>query len=114
VSAGMEISCPSAWTSLSGYMEYELSALRALRANDPGRPAELPPAWPRLGEIDVPALLMVGQLDTRNLQLISEQAAALIPEAQFRRPLDGVAHLPHLEGDPSSLEQITDFVNLLP
>jgi pimeloyl-ACP methyl ester carboxylesterase len=86
---------------------------RALRANDPGTLAELPPAWPRLGEIDVPALLMVGQLDTRNLQLTSEEAAALIPEARFR-PLDGVAHLPHLEGDPTSLEQITDFVNLLP
>ena len=26
----MEISCPSAWTSLSGYMEYELSALNTL------------------------------------------------------------------------------------
>jgi pimeloyl-ACP methyl ester carboxylesterase len=85
---------------------------RALRAKDPGRQAELPPAWPRLGAIDVPTLLMVGQLDTRNLQLISEQAAALIPEARFR-PLDGVAHLPHLEGDPTTLEQITDFVNLL-
>jgi hypothetical protein len=33
LSAGMEISCPSAWTSLSGYMEYALSALMWCQPN---------------------------------------------------------------------------------
>ena len=37
LSAGMEISCPSAWTLLSGYMEYELSVLRSFAAIG-GRP----------------------------------------------------------------------------
>jgi pimeloyl-ACP methyl ester carboxylesterase len=82
---------------------------RALRAEDPGEQAAVPPAWPRLGELSAPTLLMVGRLDVADVQVVNEQAAALIPGAELKW-LEGVAHLPHLEGDPTTLDQITSFV----
>jgi pimeloyl-ACP methyl ester carboxylesterase len=85
---------------------------RALRAPERGEEAEPPAAWPRLREISVPTLVMVGRLDERGLQEVDEQAARAIPGARFR-PLDGVAHLPHLEGDPATLEAIEAFVDSL-
>jgi pimeloyl-ACP methyl ester carboxylesterase len=85
---------------------------RALRAEDPGEQAEPPAAWPRLGEISAPTLLMVGRLDAEDVQPISEQAAGLIPGAQFRY-LDGVAHLPHLEGDRITIQAMAEFVDHL-
>lgn len=85
---------------------------RALRAPDPGEPAEISPAWPRLGEIAVPALVMIGRLDAEDVQAIDEQAAGIIPGARLAW-LDGVAHVPHLEGDPATLEEIAAFVNAL-
>lgn len=74
----------------------------ALRAEDPGEQAEAPAAWPRLGEIAVPTLVMTGQLDAEDIQAINEPAAKMIPDAVFSR-LDGVAHVPHLEADPTTL-----------
>ncbi len=85
---------------------------RALRAEDPGEQAERPAAWPRLGEIATPTLVMVGRLDAEDVQPISEQAAGLIPSAQLRY-LDGVAHLPHLEGDLTTIQAIAEFVDRL-
>ena len=52
---------------------------------------------------------MIGRLDVEDVQAIDEQAASIIPGAQLSF-LDGVAHLPHLEGDPATLEQIPRFV----
>ncbi len=86
---------------------------RALRAPDPGEQAEIPPAWPRLGEISAPTLVMIGRLDAEDIQAIDEQAAAIIPDARLRW-LDGVAHLPHLEGDPATLDAIAGFIDALP
>jgi pimeloyl-ACP methyl ester carboxylesterase len=83
---------------------------QALRAEDPGEQAELEPAWPRLGEIRVPTLVMVGRLDAEDIQAIDEPAAALIPGARLMY-LDGVAHVPHLEGDPATLDAIAEFVD---
>ena len=85
---------------------------RALRASDPGEQAEIPSAWPRLGEITGPTLVMVGRLDAEEIQVIDEQAAAIIPGARLRW-LDGVAHVPHLEGDPATLDEIAAFVDAL-
>ena len=85
---------------------------RALRAADPGEPAELPDAWPRLGEIAVPTLFLVGCLDAEEIRVIDEQASALIPGARLHF-LDGVAHLPHLENDPATLDAIVAFVDEL-
>jgi pimeloyl-ACP methyl ester carboxylesterase len=83
---------------------------RALRAQDPGEQAELSPAWPRLGEIAVPTLVMIGRLDAEEIQAVDEPAAGMIPGARLRF-LDGVAHLPHLEADPTTLQEIATFVD---
>jgi pimeloyl-ACP methyl ester carboxylesterase len=83
---------------------------RALRAEEPGEEAELPAAWPRLGEITAPTLVLIGRLDAEDVQVIDEQAAALIPGAELRF-LDGVAHVPHLEGDQATLAEISAFVD---
>jgi pimeloyl-ACP methyl ester carboxylesterase len=83
---------------------------RALRADDPGDEAEIAPAWPRLGEIRAPTLVMIGRLDAVDIQVIDERAAGIIPGAQLRF-LDGVAHVPHLEGDPATLDEIAAFVD---
>ncbi len=85
---------------------------RALRAPDPGDQAELPAAWPRLGEIAAPTLVMIGRLDVEDVQAIDEQAAQIIPGARLRF-LDGVAHVPHLEGDRATLDEIAAFVDAL-
>ena len=85
---------------------------RALRAQDPGEEAETPPAWPRLGEITAPTLVMVGRLDVEDTLEIDELAAGLIPGARLRL-LDGVAHVPHLEGDPATLDEIAAFVDAI-
>jgi pimeloyl-ACP methyl ester carboxylesterase len=85
---------------------------RALRAPERGEEAEIPPAWPRLGEIRAPTLFMVGRLDAEEILVIDEQAAALVPGAGLRF-LDGVAHVPHLEGDPTTLDEIAAFVDAL-
>ena len=85
---------------------------RALRAEDPGEQAEIPPAWDRLGEITVPTLVLVGRLDVDEIRAVDEQAAALIPGARLCW-LDGVAHLPHLEGDPATLDEIAAFVDTI-
>jgi pimeloyl-ACP methyl ester carboxylesterase len=85
---------------------------RALQAEDPGEQAELSPAWRRLGEIAVPTLVMIGRLDAEEIQAIDEPAAGMIPGARLRL-LDGVAHVPPLEADPATLEEIAAFVDSL-
>jgi pimeloyl-ACP methyl ester carboxylesterase len=85
---------------------------RALRAEDPGEQAEISPAWPRLGEVTAPTLVMIGRLDAEDVQAIDERAAGIIPAARLRF-LDGVAHVPHLEGDPATLDEIAAFVDAL-
>ncbi len=82
----------------------------ALRAEDPGEQAQTPDAWPRLGEIAVPTTLLVGRLDTEEIRTVDELAAGLIPGAEFKW-LDGVAHVPHLENDPATLDAIAAFVD---
>jgi pimeloyl-ACP methyl ester carboxylesterase len=85
---------------------------RALRAQDPGEQAAIASAWPRLGEIAAPALVMVGRLDGEEVQAICEQTATMIAGARLRL-LDGVAHVPHLERDPATLDEIAVFVDTL-
>jgi pimeloyl-ACP methyl ester carboxylesterase len=83
---------------------------RALRAENPGKQAEIPAAWPRLGQITVPTLIMIGRLDAEDILAINEPAATMIPHAQLLW-LDDVAHLPQLESDPTTLEEIAKFVD---
>jgi pimeloyl-ACP methyl ester carboxylesterase len=83
---------------------------RALRASSPGTIGQIPPAWPRLGEITTPTLMMIGRLDAEDIQAINPPAAEMIPTARLVW-LDGVAHVPHLEGDPTTLDEIARFVD---
>ena len=83
---------------------------RALHAEDPGPEAELPDAWPRLGELAVATLVLVGRLDTEYTLGVAEHVAALVPGARLVH-LEGVAHVPHLEGDPATLDAIAAFVD---
>jgi pimeloyl-ACP methyl ester carboxylesterase len=84
----------------------------ALRAGNPGATAAIAPAWPRLGEIAVPTLIMVGRLDAEDIVAINEPAADMIPNARLVW-LDGVAHLPQLEADPRMLDERANFVDRL-
>jgi pimeloyl-ACP methyl ester carboxylesterase len=82
---------------------------RALRAPDPGSQLVLEPAWERLEEIALPALVMVGALDLKRLRDTSLILAGKMPAARFEK-LAGVAHLPHLERDPATLRHISEFI----
>jgi pimeloyl-ACP methyl ester carboxylesterase len=85
---------------------------RPLRAEDPGDQAEIPDAWPRLGEIAVPTLVLCGRLDAEEIQAIAPQLAERIPGATLQW-LEGVAHVPQLEGDPVTIEAIASFADSL-
>lgn len=85
---------------------------RALHAEDPGEPAELAAAWPRLGETAVPTLVMIGQLDAEEIRAIDAPAATMIPGARLRL-LEDVAHVPQLEADPATLDEVAAFVDSL-
>jgi pimeloyl-ACP methyl ester carboxylesterase len=86
---------------------------RALRAESPGKEAEMPPTWPRLGEITSPTLVMIGRLDVDDIQAIHEPLVKIIPNARLVW-LDDVAHLPQLEGDRKTLDEIASFVDAIP
>ncbi|MBO0846780.1 MAG: alpha/beta hydrolase [Nocardioides sp.] len=82
----------------------------ALEAEETGEERDDVNAWDRLGEISVPTLLIVGDLDLQYLKDYVARAAAAIPDARLVE-LPGVAHLPHLEGDRRTLTEIAAFVS---
>lgn len=82
----------------------------AIEAEDPGERRDDAQAWDRLGEIEVPTLLLIGELDLQYLHGYVERAASAIPHARVVH-LPGVAHLPHLEADELTLSEISGFVS---
>ena len=80
----------------------------ALRMDDPGDDGT-GAAWDRVGEIEVPTLVLLGDLDVV-CQPASEHFAAAVPGAQYE-VLEGTAHLPHLEGHGRCLEVIRAFLD---
>jgi len=85
----------------------EMNAI-ALAAADPGDQDEPDPAWDRLREIACPALVMAGEYDLAHIRRNARHLAETIPAAELVE-LAGVAHLPHLEGDPATLRAISGF-----
>jgi pimeloyl-ACP methyl ester carboxylesterase len=83
---------------------------RAAESPDTGPEAELPDVWPRLHEITAPTLVLTGRLDVENLVAMNPLIADRIPGAEFKW-LDGVAHLPHMEGNETTLSAISEFVD---
>jgi pimeloyl-ACP methyl ester carboxylesterase len=82
---------------------------RALSAIDPGDEPSTIDAWRRLEELTMPVLVLVGTLDLPDFQ---EHAQILAQRVSHGRlvVLEGVAHLPHLESDPTCLRAIADFL----
>jgi pimeloyl-ACP methyl ester carboxylesterase len=85
----------------------------ALRQPDPGDRAERDSSWERLGEISVPALVMVGTLDVQDTREVDAMLADRLADARFVM-LDGVAHVPHLEGHRQTLDLIESFIAEMP
>jgi 3-oxoadipate enol-lactonase len=86
-------------------MEQLRSAARASISSG-GLEAENPPVFGRLGEIAVPAALMVGDADYPPLVEANRQAAALIPGCEFLF-VPGMDHLPPLREPGLVLDLIT-------
>lgn len=53
------------------------------------------PVWERLGEVEVPAVVLVGEHDTK-FRAIGERLAAALPRAELR-VVEGAGHALHLE-----------------
>lgn len=68
----------------------------ALRAPPAGANLDAVTAFPRLGEIAAPALVICGDADFPHIQARSRDMAAALPNASFQS-LPGAAHLPSLE-----------------
>jgi pimeloyl-ACP methyl ester carboxylesterase len=81
----------------------------AQAAADPGERAEDASAWDRTSEIAVPTLVMVGEHDLAYIKRNCVHLAESIGGARLVE-LSGVAHVPHLEGDPTTLAEIAAFV----
>ncbi len=83
--------------------------LRALNAQSVGEMSDHVDAWNNLSKIQVPVLLMVGQLDLPHLQERSALMARIIPDAELVSMKD-VAHLPALEAPQPCAEIIAKFL----
>jgi len=81
----------------------------ALAAPSPGQDADRPAAWPRLGEVAVPTLLVVGEHDETGLSALTEMTCARLPAATLRR-LAGTAHCPMLDRPEALSALVLDFL----
>jgi len=81
----------------------------ALRSPSAGPERGHPPMWDRVREIDVPTLVLLGDLDVV-CRVASQHLAAEIRGARYE-VLEGTGHLPHLEGHPRSLDAIAEFLS---
>ncbi|MGJ4996021.1 alpha/beta fold hydrolase [Bradyrhizobium sp. HKCCYLS3077] len=84
----------------------------ALRAAPVGASLDVTPAFPRLGEITAPALVIWGDLDFPHIQERSRLLAATTPNAAGHG-ITGVAHLPSLEQPAEVTGLITRFLATL-
>ncbi len=69
-----------------------------------------PPASERLGSIEVPTLVVVGDKDVSDIILISQRVASEIPGARLEIVPD-TAHLPSMERPEETTRLIQDFLN---
>ncbi len=102
------------WDADEGRVEGQPRALflemngTALRSSDPGPEPERQPLWDRVARIEVPTLVLVGDLDV----VCTPASQHLAREIQGARHevLAGTGHLPHLEGHPRCLEAIEELL----
>jgi 3-oxoadipate enol-lactonase len=78
-----------------------------LARDDPGAEEEalVDDVATRLGEIGVPALVLVGEVDVPDMQVIAERLERELPQAR-RATIGGAAHLPSMER-PDEFERLT-------
>jgi pimeloyl-ACP methyl ester carboxylesterase len=75
-----------------------------------GKPQRLaPPAISRLGELHLPTLVMVGDLDERVTQLACRHLAEAVPGARFEE-FHGAAHMLNLEQPEKFNRLVLDFL----
>ena len=79
-----------------------------LTADDPGEARLAPDAWDRLEELTMPTVVMVGEHDLRHFRSNARHLGSTIPNARFVELL-GVAHLPHLEADATTIDELATF-----
>lgn len=82
---------------------------RALHAPSAGDVTDNVDAWNNLSKIQVPVLLMVGELDLPHLQERSQRIAKIIAHAELVSMKD-VAHLPALEAPRQCADIIAKFL----
>lgn len=69
-----------------------------------------PPAAGRLGDIRVPTLVIVGELDTTDTRAVADALVAGIPNAS-KAVIEGTAHLPNLEKPDEFNRLLRDFLD---
>ena len=75
----------------------EMNLIALETPGDLGEPQPLdPPALQRLDQLQMPMLVMVGELDLPNIQEIADVLATLVPHAK-KEVITGTAHLPNME-----------------
>lgn len=84
----------------------------ALRAEVKGAEQPPPSAFDCLGQIDVPTLLVCGDLDFPHLQARNRWLAQSIPNAR-ERVIGGVAHMPSLERPAEMAALVSEFLIML-
>jgi pimeloyl-ACP methyl ester carboxylesterase len=81
--------------------------------NEQAQPQELePPASVRLGEIQAPTLVLIGDQDVSSVQAIADHLAANIPGAR-KVVLPNTAHVPNMEQPETFNQLVFDFLDSL-
>ena len=80
-----------------------------LHAPPVGSNRDVAPAYPRLGEISVPSLVIWGDLEFPHIQDRSRQIATMMPNGSGHA-LPGTAHLPSLDQPAAITRLITAFI----
>jgi 3-oxoadipate enol-lactonase len=69
-----------------------------------------PPAAGRLGDIRVPTLVVVGEIDTVDTRVVADALVAGIPNA-LKAVIEGTAHLPNMEKPDEFNRLLRDFLD---
>ena len=85
---------------------------RALAAAPVGEAAERPPAWPHLGEVDVPTLLLLGEHDEVGMAAIAPLVVEAMPAARLQI-VPGAAHCPQLDAPDAIDDAVVGFLGQL-
>jgi pimeloyl-ACP methyl ester carboxylesterase len=90
--------------------EMQQQAFRQSKGHDDLRAARLdPPASQRLGDVNVPTLVVTGDEDVDDIRVMGDRLARDIPGAE-RATIAGAAHLPNLERPEEFDRIVLDFL----